>query len=240
MAKEKKNTIINDYEGEDLAIAIKNSEGKYKITNFDINYKLNCTIDEPYQSEFACQIDDKTNEISSTVKEKKSCYEGDKIVDLDEANCKIQGKDWKSSPNQMNHKLKITNKVPEPTAKKLTATITLETTFPYKTKLTGKLTVNFQPKQPVNLTIENDNNSYCDLVFSNQTTKDKTIQLAINTVMFQVDTSEDVGEIIKNSNNEINQIQLFIATANQRTVRLFKKDPSIKCTEETINYNLIK
>lgn len=48
LGKESMMTIINDYDYSNINLKIKNHEGKYKITNYDVNYKLECQVEETF------------------------------------------------------------------------------------------------------------------------------------------------------------------------------------------------
>lgn len=240
LGKESMMTIINDYDYSNINLKIKNHEGKYKITNYDVNYKLECQVEETYENDFSCIVDDKnTNVIENIIPEVKKCYQGDNIVELDEEECNTKGYEFKSGPNETDHNIKIINKTNNQSATEVKVNIVLTTTNPYQIILKGSLQLNLEKKPKIKLDVKNENNRYCDIVFTNESTKEKQLTVTIDSEKFGVDTSSNWGSIVeKDEDGRINKLNLNLASSEQIQFKLFKKSQEYSCNENAISYSV--
>lgn len=233
-------TVINDYDYSDFKLEVNNYEGEYKITNYDIDYQLKCEVEPEYQNDFSCMIDNKEVEtVENKILEEKKCYQGDETVEMDETQCQGTEYEFKSSPNKVEHNIKLINKTNNQDINSVELTLTLTTTNPYQKTLVGKIVLNLVKDSKIQLDIKNENSRYCNILLTNSSTKDKNINLTVDSSRFQLDNSINIGTILeKNQTGAITKFNTTIKSASQIELKLFKKDENSSCSDNSINYTI--
>ena len=158
---------------------------------------------------------------------------------MEETQCIQQGYELKSYPNETEHNIKVVNKTGTKSVDSIKINLTLITTNPYKTILLGDVILNLELDNPIQVDIKNENTRYCNVVLTNTSTKDKNVNISIDSSEFQLETSNNEVKVIeKDQTGNINKINIILKSANQTELILFKKKGNSSCLNNAISYDI--
>lgn len=235
-----KTTIVNYYNYEDIEIIINNSLDENKISNYNIEYELECITNENY----TCILDNNTSKIESNIEMLEMCYNNDSLVELEKDECINNNYHWKIVENEKKHTLKIIKNNNEITdLETINVNIFLKTKTPFETTLKGSYVFNINDKKDNNIALEIENNdTSCNLIINNNYTKNKQIKLNIDTnnLIFD-DTDELYNKNIEYTSldNTINSITIELNPLSTNNINLYKKNYSNECNLNHITYEIL-
>lgn len=237
--QENKYNIINYYNFNDINLEITNSVNNNQITNYDINYNLECNVLDNEEKIYDCIIDNtESNKISDTLISNKQCIEDNTLT---EEECLLQKYKYNLVKTFKNHKFKIITTNKEQTTIKVE--LILNTISPYSKTLKAIYILNIGDDQNNNINISEvkDYNSFCEYIISNNYHTNKLIKLSIDTSKLIFDTTNDIynSKIDYTTNNNIINTITFVLTENTN-IKVYKKDFNYKCNINDINYLIVE
>lgn len=239
-SQKNKYNIINYYNFTDIPISIKNSISNKQITNYNIEYQLECKILNNQNESYQCVFDDSKNSmITNTLTSIKQCIEDDTLT---EEECINEKYTYSLIESINNHKFKIINN--NGNKETLEVEVILNTTSPYFKELKSTYILNIGNNQnnSINISEVKDYNTFCEYNITNNYYVDKDIKLSIDTSKLLFDNTSDIYnnkiEYTVDNNDIINTITFTLNNAT--TIKLYKKEFLYKCTNNDISYILLE
>lgn len=235
-----KTTIINYYNYEDIEIIINNSLDENKISNYNIEYTLECITNENYK----CTLDNNSDVIESNIDMLEKCFDNDNIIDYTKEECENNNYNWKIVPNEKKHTLKVEKINSEITdLETVNVNIYLKTNNPFETTLQGSYIFNINDKKDNNISLEiEDNETSCDVIINNNYSTKKNVKFNIDTnnVIFD-DTDELYNSKTEytSNNNVIDSITVKLEGLETNTLNLYKTNYSNECSLDYITYEIL-
>lgn len=241
--KENKNNIINNYNFKPIEFIVKNSLNKNQITNYDINYQLECSINEDAKSYYKCTFDNTTSStISKELQKSSKCKEDNTLT---EEECLKNNYTIELDEVINKHTLKVEKTKEEYQNNYITIEIKLTTTKPFTHNLTGTyiLNINNDTQDIIEIKSIKDLNSSCEYIITNKFLTKKEVKLNINTDNVLIDeTSSTYLNRLSNTinlNNYIDTFNININSFETKIINLYKKNFSIPCNRQDITYDII-
>lgn len=218
----RKNSLLK-WDGSDIYFTIKNSLNNKLISEYDISYKISCTV----LGEQADYIDCNLNGVNSTTytgtlsSEAKCINEltTDDVSSLSKTECEVNGYTWyeeiSSKDNYFNLVLKDNNKQIDEVSVK----ITTESLTPYHKTLVGIFNLNKVETETEEIIKNYESlNDYDKYTFINTTNTNKCLEVSWDVLNYTLDI--DINDVLGYSENESKQI-------NQITIELQKQESII-------------
>jgi len=240
-----KNNIINNYKFSDIEFTVKNSLSSNQITNYDISYSIECSINEEASKYYKCVLDNTNN--SATTKDllKNSICQEDNT--LTEEECLKNEYTIELHEVENNHTLKLEKLIEEEYPNSyITVELNLSTTKPFTYSLTGTYILNIDNNNQDIIEIKQlkELNSSCEYKITNKYLETKDVQLNIDTNNVLIDESSSIYQSklssTTNINNYIDSITISMNSFETKEINLYKKDFSTQCNIEYLTYSIIE
>lgn len=236
----KKNSFLK-WDGSDIYFTVKNSLNNELVSEYDISYKISCTVLEE-ESEYIDCILNGTNSsvyngsLSSVAKCVNNIDETD-VSKLNKADCEINGYTWNNEITLKNNYFNLILKDETKNIDEVSIKITAESSSPYHKTLTGIFNINKVDSEGTELITYYQNfNEYDELSITNTTQNDKCAVINFNADNFLIDlNSTSILEYNTDSNEKVNQISIKIEKQSSNIYKFYKMDGQI----ETSIYDFI-
>lgn len=235
-----KTNIINYYDYSNIDIIVNNSLDENQISNYNIEYTLECITNENY----TCTLDNNSNSIESNIDTLYKCYNNETIVDLTEEECESNNYNWKIVGNENIHTLKVEKSNSDATdLETITVNVYLKTKNPFQTTLQGKYVFNINDKKDNNISLEiEDNETSCNVIINNNYSIDKTIKINIDTNNVIFDDTDELytkNTEFTTTDNIVDSITVNLESLESNTLNLYKTNYSNECSLDYITYEIL-
>lgn len=220
--------INNLWDGNSVHFNIKNSDNSSLITDYDINYKITCTIEEKYKANCFINGTD-TNTYEGVLSSSQACLNNtDDEVDTsgyDKANCEINGYEWHLQEAVKDLYFDI---VSEEEVNDIVVNIKAEAISPYKKTLNSE----FHLHKNLNLNGEiisqySSFDNYDQLIITNTFENDRCINISWNSDELRLDIDPNlVNSYNTDSEGYINDITINIKGQSNLKYNFYKTDKS--------------
>lgn len=224
------------WDGGSIYFTLNNSANDNLATDYDIKYKVTCTIDEEDTTKVCYINGTSSNTYNATLSTTASCsnYTDDGIdtSEYDETTCKEQDYTWESTKTTANLYFDVVD-ITGKDVDTATVTITATSTSPYEKTLSAKYILSKDQSEigALSLTYEIKSN-YENIIVTNSYNEDKCLKLNWNAEDLIID-SDDVT-ITKNTgdNDYINEIIFKLEKKNSKNFTFYKTDNTKTYSEE--------
>lgn len=232
---EKKN-IDTTWDGESVSFTLTNSANNTLATEYDIKYKVTCTIEDIDNETKVCYLNETTsNEIEATLSTNTGCKnksnDGVDTTSYTEAKCIEEGYLWESIPSLA----EITFEVVDTSGKEVdTATVLIkaQAIAPYKKEISAKYILNKDKSEMGSLSVKYEaKNSYENVIITNSYNENKCVKLTWDASKIIIDIDEDI-QTNKDENDYINEIIFEIEKKNSINYTFYKINQNDSFTEE--------
>lgn len=224
--------VNNNWDGNNIYFNIKNSDNKNLITDYDINYRVECTTNNP---NVICKINKRdTNIFNGTLPNIKKCVNVIDEVDvsnMNQSDCEISGYTWEKveSIKELYFTLSSESEIDE-----VTATITVNGTSPYRKTLIGNFIL--KKDKSLNGSIDIKYNNYADydrLVITNNYLENKCMKVSWDSTKLAIDTPLlNIKESGVDSLGYINYIIFELSNKNSTSFKYYKLDSIIHTSQD--------
>lgn len=224
------NNVNNLWNGESTHFTIRNNLNDSVITEYDINYKIECTIKGEAANYTKCNLNGTDSNIYNGVLSKlETCInnsgDGVDVSLLDSTNCEISGYKWE---NQISEKdnyfdIELTNNNYE--LKDLVVNISATSTSPYTKTIIGDFVlhkISYTTNNIVSIYKEYEN--YTELIISNNSLDNKCINISWNPDNLKISLNNDNVNEYYTDNNNINKIKTSINSSNNNRYIFYKQN----------------
>ena len=231
--------IDTSWDGDSVYFTLTNSANNTLATEYDIKYKVTCSIEEEDNKTKVCYLNG-TNKstINATLSTNTGCKnntnDGVDTSSYDEVKCKKDGYTWESIPSisRLYFDVVDTEGNEVDTA---TVIVKAEAIAPYKKELSAKYTLNKDTSEVGSLSVTYESkNSYENIIITNSYNEDKCIKLTWDTSKLIIDLNEEI-QTNKDKDQYINEIIFSLEKKNSKNFIFYKNDVSKNYSENDFN-----
>lgn len=218
------NHVNNNWDGSTIVINIKNSNNDALITNYNINYEVECNV--VGDSNKKCVINNTgMSNYAGILNKEKECSSKDYIT---EEECKNNGYEMKDKVANQDISIQILNNdgTEVEDQSDIILDIEIRSTLPYSKTLKGRFTlhknINLKDNITSKITDSIDNIIYN---ISNYTMTNKCLKLNWDSTYLKIDVNlDDVISYKVDSNDYINEIVFKLDSQNDKEYTFYKSD----------------
>ena len=230
-----KNNIDTSWDGESVYFSLTNSANNTLATEYDIKYKVTCSIEEEDNKTKECYLNGtEKNTMTATLSTNAGCKNNtkDKVdtSSYNEIKCIEDGYTWESKPSisQVYFDVVDTEGNEVDTA---TVVITAEAIAPYKKELTGKFILNKDTSEVGSLSVNYESKNYYEnVIITNSYNEDKCVKLTWDASNLVIDLKEEIQANV-DQNNYINELIFKLEKKNSRNFTFYKTEQNKKYSE---------
>ena len=231
----KKNTDTS-WNGNSVNFTLSNSANETLSTEYDIKYKVTCTLEEENTSKVCYLNGTNSNTVEATLSTTAGCsnYTDDGVDTsaYEETLCKEKNYTWESKPTIANLYFDVVDTKGND-VDTATVLITATSTSPYEKTLSAKYILNKDKNElgTLALTYESKTN-YENIIVTNSYNEDKCLKLTWNPENLVIDLDDETIKKNKDENNYINEIIFNLEKKNSRNFIYYKTDNTKTYSEE--------
>lgn len=220
--------VNNFWTGESVTFNVRNNLNKLVITDYDIDYKVTCTIKGEVPAGTSCRVNGTNSNIYEGVLSSFQVCVNEKNDGVDvslfnKENCEIGGYSWENQIANQNLYFDI---VSDEDVTDITANIEVSSTSPYHKKISGDFILHKANTSngSINLGYKNYA-SYDRLIVSNSYSEDKCTTIIWNSSDLKIEVdSTQVLSYETDSNGYVNKIKVRIPAKNSLSYIFYKSD----------------
>ncbi len=224
------NNVNNLWNGESTHFTIRNNLNDSVITEYDINYKIECTIKGEAANYTKCNLNGTDSNIYNGVLSKlETCInnsgDGIDVSLLDSNNCEISGYKWENQISEKDNYFDIELTDNNYELKDLVVNISATSTSPYTKTIIGDFVlhkISYTTNNIVSIYKEYEN--YTELIISNNSLDNKCINISWNPDNLKISLNNDNVNEYYTDNNNINKIKTSINSSNNNRYIFYKQN----------------
>src|SRR5574344_739669 len=232
--------VNNMWDGGKTSFSINNSLNQSVVTEYDINYKVTCTI-EGDNTNNVCYIGDTESNVYEGILSKYQACTNNTLDGVDtssynQSDCNLNGYNWINQVATKDLYFNVVNLNNEE-INDVTINIKAESISPYKKTLSGKFKLHKVVSNEGNINMNyEDYSNYGRLVLSNSYSYDKCVQISWNSRDLQIDTdAKKLHSYATDSDGYINKIELNLKQKESVNYIFYKKNESFTYGEKTFS-----
>lgn len=223
----KKNSLLT-WDGSSVYFNIKNSLNKKLISDYNISYKLTCTVLGDEASYIDCILNDTNSSVYngslSTISTCINNIDDEDVSSLGKTECEIKGYTWYEEVTSKNNYFNLILKDNTKNIDEVSVKITAESINPYHKTLVGIFNLNkIEPEDSEIITYYENYSEYDELTIINESTIDKCILISFdsNNYSFDLDSNSYL-EYSNNLNGKIDSIKIKVKKQNSVNYNFYK------------------
>lgn len=237
----KVNSIWN---GESIPFNLKNNLNQTVITNYDIEYRIVCTVTGEVSSYAECHLNGSESNIEDGILPAHHvCYnstgDGIDVSSFDEEECKLKDYEWRTQIVIQDLYFDVVLIDDEYELTEVVVNVTVTSTNPYQKTLSGNFHLYKNNITEDDLIMKYDNyTNYDRLIISNSYSETKCVEVSWDASKLIIDADySQFSSYSTDSNGYINKIKFNIGPKNSLSYIFYKKDFDITydVSEFTIN-----
>lgn len=222
--------VNNMWDGGSTYFNISNNLNQSVVTEYDINYKVTCTIEGENSTSNNCYMNGtNSNVYEGVLSSHQACTnntdDGIDTTSLNQTNCELGGYNWENQVSTKGLYFDVVN-TEDQTINDIIVNITAESISPYSKVLIGKFILHRLPSNDGSIKMDYKNYSdYDQLLISNSFDDDRCIQVSwdSNNLLIDVDLANLVS-YTTDSDDYINKIKLNIGAKNSLNYIFYKRN----------------
>lgn len=232
-----KTNVDTSWNGENVSFTITNSANDTLATEYDIKYKVTCTVEEENTTK-VCYLNGTTSStiINQTLSTAAGCSnykkDGKDTSSYDEDTCKKENYTWEAIPTTSN----LTFNVVDTEGKDVdtaTVLITATSTSPYEKTLSAKYILSKDKSEIGTLSLKyEEKTNYENIIITNSYNEDKCVKLTWNPSNLLIDLDDNSITTNEDDNNYVNEIIFKLEKKNSKNFIFYKTDKSKTYTKE--------
>lgn len=225
----KKNTNLN-WDGSAISFNLKNYINSESITDYDIRYKVTCSVEGDAKEYAKCVLNDSDSSTHSGVlTSNKKCInttgDGVNVSSYNRADCNINGYTWKVETTDKDLSFNVILTDNTKSLEDVSVKLEAESTSPYKQKLTGYFELHKSLESEEKVLYEYNNyTNYDELIISNPLDTKKCLLVKWDSDIFRIDSKTDEFISYGTDNNYINEIKIAIDKNKSKSLKFYKLD----------------
>ena len=212
-----RNNSFLKWNGEDLYFKLKNNSNEKMVSDYDISYKITCSVLGDESEYIDCLLNGTNESIYYGILTNSSYCLADNEEDkkLNKAECEIKGYEWIIEPIKKDNyfNLKLTDNTKE--IDEVSVKIVAESTSPYHKTLTGIFNLNKIDDFELEYNVEIENlNDYTELLITNKSSEKKCFLITFNSDDYLIDL--DNNSIKSSEADELEKVnKIFVEVENK-------------------------
>lgn len=219
--------VNNNWDLEKISFTIKNSENDFLVSDFDIEYKVKCVIQNEASDYSKCTINgtdsDTFNGIISSSSVCKNNNDGVDVSSYNKEKCESNDYEWNIQENYKDLYFEII-KTGEKELDYVSVLIEVTSSSPYSKTLLGEFNLSSGGIQESGLKVSyREFNNFSRVIISNSYDENKCVKLSWNSDDLRIDeTSGQISSYEYDDNNNINEIKFNISKMNSVSYIFYK------------------
>lgn len=219
--------VNNNWDLERISFTIKNSENDFLVSDFDIEYKVKCIIQNEASDYSKCTINgtdsDTFNGIISSSSVCKNNNDGVDVSSYNKEKCESNDYEWNIQENYKDLYFEII-KTGEKELDYVSVLIEVTSSSPYSKTLLGEFNLSSGGIQESGLKVSyREFNNFSRVIISNSYDENKCVKLSWNSDDLRIDeTSGQISSYEYDDNNNINEIKFNINKMNSVSYIFYK------------------
>lgn len=211
----KKNSILT-WDGSNINFVLKNSSNKELISEYDISYKITCTVLNEEANYIDCVLNGTDSSVfNGSLSNVSYCVnniDDEDVTSFDKKQCEIDGYTWKEEITSKNNYFNLVLKDNSKNIDEVSVKITAESINPYHKTLVGVFNLNKVDQNDTGLITHYEKYiEYDELSVINNSSSDKCLSINFDTNNYLFDLeSNSYLEYATDSNDKINQIKIKV------------------------------
>ena len=238
---EKKN-IDTSWDGESVQFTLTNSANNTLATEYDIKYKVTCTVEEENTTKICYLNGTNTNTQELTLSTTKGCtnYTNDGVdtSGYNEERCREKSYTWETKPTISNLYFDVIDTQGND-VETATVLIAATSTSPYEKTISAKYALTKDKSEIGSLSLKlEDKTSYKNLVVTNSYNENKCLKLTWNPEELVIDLEDATIIQNKNENDYTNELIFSLEKKNSKNFIFYQLDNTKTINEE--NFTLVE
>lgn len=223
-----KNNVNNNWDGSSVHFDIKNSLNSLVASEFNINYKVKCSIKDNVDA--SCFINNTNSDTySATLSNVYGCVDLVNKTDVSsykKDECVSNGYDYRARETSADLYFDVVSNT-EDEVDNVTVVIEAESTYPYKKTISSEfiLSRGIDEKGNIDLTYS-EYSDYSNVIISNTYTLDKCVKLSFDSTKFRVDNS-DISKYAVDGNGYKNELIFNISSKDYKLLKFYRVDKNV-------------
>ena len=221
--------VNNNWDGGSTYFTISNSLNDSVVSDYDISYKVTCSI-ENKDSNYACYINGTDlNEYNGTLSTYSGCTnnsgDGTVVNKYNQTTCELNGYNWVKQPAFKDIYFDVVD-LEGNIVKDVIVDISVFSIMPYTKTLNGKYILHYNDSNDGKISLSyNEYYDYERLVISNSHTDNRCIEVSFDSSKFIIDIdTKDVESYSTDDLGYINMIKLNIEPKNSKSYIFYRVD----------------
>lgn len=237
------NKIVDTtWNGNSINFKITNSTNDTLATEYDIKYKVTCTIEEENTTKVCYLNGSNTNTLNLTLSTAEGCSnyteDGVDTSGYDEAKCKEKSYTWETKPTISDLYFDVVD-LEGNDVETATVLVTATSTSPYEKTISAKYALTKDKSELGSLSLKyEDKTSYKNLIVTNSYNENKCVKLTWNPENLVIDLEDETIIQNKNENNYTNEIIFSLEKKNSKNFIFYQQDNTKIFNEE--NFTLVE
>lgn len=229
LGTQKITNINNNWDFDSTYFRVKNSENDYLISDYDIEYKVTCTIQNDASNYSKCTLEGTdSNVFTGTISSSSICKnnkDGEDTSSYNQGQCESKGYKWTAQESYKDIYFDVV-KTGEKELDYVSVLIEVETTSPYSKKIIGEFNLSSTEMKENGLKLDyKELNNYSRIIVSNSYDENKCVKLNWNSNDLRIDeTNKEISSFKYDDNGYINEIKFNINKKDSISYIFYKTD----------------
>lgn len=232
--------VNNNWDGKSTHFTISNSLNESVISDYDINYKVVCEIENNI-NDYVCLINGtNSNEFTGTLSVYKTCInntgDGVNTSNFNQITCETSGYVWNKQQAIKDNYFDVVAKDGS-LVKDVTVNVEVSSISPYSKILNGKFILHYNDSNDGEISLSyNTYSDYSRLIVTNSHINKKCVEVSFDTTKFLIDVDEnDLFSYKTDDNGYINKIKFDINSKDSKSFRFYKLNNEAVFDENVVN-----
>lgn len=211
----KKNTNLN-WDGNSISFNLKNYMNSESITDYDITYKVSCSVEGDAKEYSKCIINDSdSSTYNGVLTSNKKCInttgDGVNVSSYNKTDCSINGYTWKVETTNKDLSFNVILTDDTKSLEDVSVKLEAESLSPYKQKIVGYFELHKSIQIEEKLLYEYNNyTNYDEIMISNASDSKKCLSIKWVSDIFRIDSKIEEFIDYEVDNNYINEIKISV------------------------------
>lgn len=233
--------VNNLWDGGNVLFNLKNSLNDEVVTSYDIEYQVNCVINSDVDESVYCSLNDTgLSTINGVLSSFSSCVneiDNTDVSSYTKEQCEINGYKWKYQVANKNLYFNIVSDNPDVDVNNVDVTIEVNTTSPYKKKISGNFVLKKNDNIINDLIIDYKNfSNYDRLSIYNGLEKNKCVRITFDSTRVLMDTSNnDFVKLETDAYANVNGFVINLDSYKSKDIIFYRSDFNTKYDSSIFN-----
>lgn len=237
--------IIDKYwDLQNIHFNIKNNQNDLLVTEYDIDYEVECLVLGEASSHAKCVLNGSNNnkttgKLSALFKCVNYTRDGIKVDQYSQSECETNNYSWQAVPTKSEHFFNIEITDDEYELGQIVTEITLTSIAPYKKTLKGTYVLTNNLINDVVKIKYHDLDNFGNLIITNEKNQKEIVEIEFDSEELTLDINQEIISYFLTENELINKIYLEVSSRSSVNVLFLKKNKLLNIDASNFSYKTI-